>query len=153
MSGCGHRRILATAWDLCGAAARIFGGWCCDDGFRYFRRWLVGQGRATFESAVALPDSLAGVPAITRLAGRHRRDWDDEEEWPEWESLDYVAKDAYESVTGIADECGEGFYDAVETRFGSTTFKRDPDGERWSANDEAIVALKIPLPAALFPVG
>ena len=143
----------ALTWDLWGAAARIFGGWCSDDGFEDFRLWLIGQGRATFESAVASPDSLAAVPAITRLAGRHRRDWDDEEEWPEWESLDYVAKDAYESATGIADECGEDFYDAVETQLGSMTFKRHPDGERWSAYDEAIVALKIPLLAALFPLG
>ena len=30
-----------------------------DDGFQYFRAWLVGQGRPVFEAAVADPDSLA----------------------------------------------------------------------------------------------
>ena len=145
-------RNHAFTWDLWGAAVRIFGGWCSDDGFDYFRLWLIGQGRATFECAAASPDSLAGVSSISRLAGRPRREWDDDEEWPEWESLDYVAKDAYESATGDASEYGKAFYDAVKIQLSSTTFKRNPEGERWDAKDEAIAALKIPLLAACFPL-
>jgi hypothetical protein len=114
---------------------------------------LIGQGRATFESAVASPDSLAAVPAIARLAGRHLSEWDGDEEWPEWERLDYVAKDAYELATGNVEECGEEFYNAVEAQLGSTAFKRNPDGERWAARDEATAVLKIPLLAASFPLG
>ena len=47
-------------WDLWGAAYLINGG-CSDDGFDYFRGWLVAQGRATWERAVADPDSLADL--------------------------------------------------------------------------------------------
>lgn len=36
----------AYTWDLWGAAYVIHGG-CSDDGFEYFRRWLVSRGRAT----------------------------------------------------------------------------------------------------------
>ncbi|GJF27921.1 hypothetical protein KNE206_06210 [Kitasatospora sp. NE20-6] len=54
--------------DLWGAAYLINGG-CSDDGFDYFRGWLVTQGRAAFERAVAAPDSLAGLPAVRAAAG------------------------------------------------------------------------------------
>ncbi len=46
--------------DLWGAAYLINGG-CSDDGFEYFRSWLLMQGRAAFEAALDNPDSLAGV--------------------------------------------------------------------------------------------
>jgi Protein of unknown function (DUF4240) len=145
-------RDHAFTWDLWGAAVRIFGGWCSDDGFDYFRLWLIGQGRATFACAVTSPDSLAEVAAISRLVGRHRRDWDEDEEWPEWESLDGVAKDAYESATGSVSEYGKDFFAAVETRLGTTQFKRKPAGDRWDAKDDAVAALKIPMLTARFPL-
>jgi len=50
----------AYTWALWGAAYVINGG-CSDDGFEYFRGWLVAQGRRVFEAAIADPDSLAGV--------------------------------------------------------------------------------------------
>ncbi|GGN90810.1 hypothetical protein GCM10010112_76530 [Actinoplanes lobatus] len=49
--------------DLWGAAYLINGG-CSDDGFEYFRGWLMSQGREVFERAVADPDTLADVPAV-----------------------------------------------------------------------------------------
>ena len=141
----------AFTWELVGAATRIFGGWCSDDGFEYFRLWLIGRGRVTFERAITMPDSLATVPAIQRLAGRRPREWDDDEEWPEWETLDYIAARAYRLVTGTGDECGEDFYDAVRSQLGGTAFRRHPDGERWDAADEPAAAMKIPALAASFP--
>jgi hypothetical protein len=68
---------------------------CSGDGFFYFQPWLVGLGLETFERVAGNPDSLAGVPQIHRLAGRRRSDWSDDE-WPEWERLNYVALNAYE---------------------------------------------------------
>ena len=49
-------------WDLWAAAYLMRGG-CSDDGFDYFRGWLVAQGRAVWERAVADPDSLADALA------------------------------------------------------------------------------------------
>jgi hypothetical protein len=46
--------------DLWGAAYVINGG-CSDDGFDYFRDWLILQGRDVYEAAIADPDSLAEV--------------------------------------------------------------------------------------------
>lgn len=142
----------AYTWDLWGAAMRILGGLCSDDGFEDFRLWLVGHGRAVFEQAVAEPDTLAKVPAIARLAGRPRRDWDSKGEWPEWESLDTVAAGAYNQVTGCDDDCDEEFYDAVESVLSKVDFRRDPAGERWDSRDETAAALRIPALSALFPL-
>ncbi|MEU4116494.1 DUF4240 domain-containing protein [Kitasatospora sp. NPDC028055] len=52
---------------LWGAAYMINGG-CSDDGFDYFRGWLITQGRAAFESVIADPDRLAGLPAVRAFA-------------------------------------------------------------------------------------
>ena len=48
----------AYRWDLWGAAYQIHGG-CSDDGFDYFRAWLISQGQAVYEAALENPDSLA----------------------------------------------------------------------------------------------
>lgn len=55
-------RLMARAYtnDLWGAAYLINGG-ASDDGFYYFRCWLIGLGRDAYEAAVADPDSLADV--------------------------------------------------------------------------------------------
>ena len=52
------------------AAAYIINGGCSDDGFDYFRGWLLTQGRETFERALADPDSLAGLPVVVDAAAR-----------------------------------------------------------------------------------
>jgi hypothetical protein len=50
------------------AAAYLINGGCSDDGFDYFRGWLLLQGREVFEAAVADPDSLAALPAVVSAA-------------------------------------------------------------------------------------
>jgi hypothetical protein len=47
-------------YDHWGAAYFINGG-ASDDGFCYWRCWLVGMGKAVYEAALADPDSLADV--------------------------------------------------------------------------------------------
>jgi hypothetical protein len=55
-------RLAARAYtvDLWGAAYLINGG-ASDDGYYYFRCWLIGMGRKVYEAALANPDSLADV--------------------------------------------------------------------------------------------
>ncbi len=59
--------------NLWGAAYIILGG-CSDDGFDYFRAWLIAQGKDTFYNALENPDSLVKVV-------------DNEEVYPELEEL------------------------------------------------------------------
>ncbi|HWG46276.1 MAG TPA: DUF4240 domain-containing protein [Gemmataceae bacterium] len=46
--------------DLWGVASMVNGG-ASDDGFYYFRCWLVGMGQRVYEAALTDPDSLADV--------------------------------------------------------------------------------------------
>jgi hypothetical protein len=50
----------AYVWDLWAVAFIAHGG-ASDDGFEYFRRWMVAQGQAIFERLLANPDDLAEV--------------------------------------------------------------------------------------------
>ena len=54
----------ACRYDIWEAGALLDGG-MGDDSFKDFRSWLIGQGRAGFESVLADPDSLAGVPGVS----------------------------------------------------------------------------------------
>src|ERR1043165_7575160 len=76
------KRNAAYTWKLWGAAYLINGG-CSDDGFEYFRGWLVSQGQKVYEAALADPDSLAKVA-------------DPENDQHECEDILYVAMRAYE---------------------------------------------------------
>lgn len=65
-----------TFWDLMTdsytnplwAAAYVINGGCSDDGFDYFRGWLIAQGREVFERIVADPDALAEMPIVRAAA-------------------------------------------------------------------------------------
>jgi Protein of unknown function (DUF4240) len=83
-----YDEMLARAfrWDLWGAAFLMNGG-CSDDGFRYFRDWLISEGEAVYEAALADPDSLAEVA---------------QDEEFELESFGYVAAEVYEQLTDAA---------------------------------------------------
>jgi hypothetical protein len=76
-----HRESFG--WRLWGAAYLMNGG-CSDDGFEYFRAWLIAQGRETFEAVLEDPDRLAML--INPEA--------------ELEEFMYVAGDVYEEKTG-----------------------------------------------------
>lgn len=57
-----YRRQLnrAYTWELWGAAYVAHGG-LSDDGFEYFRSWLISKGRAVYERVLADPDVLADL--------------------------------------------------------------------------------------------
>ena len=69
------------------AAAYIINGGCSDDGFEYFRGWLISRGKEVFENAVKDPGTL--VSEIPK-----------EDEDLEYEDMLYVARNAYEKKTG-----------------------------------------------------
>lgn len=55
-----EHKVQAYTWPLWAAGYLINGG-CSDDGFEYFRDWLIAQGRDAFERALTDPDSLADL--------------------------------------------------------------------------------------------
>jgi len=80
---------LAPLW----AAAYIVKGGCSDDGFEYFRGWLIMQGRNVYERVVADPDALADLPGIQAKAPSG---W----QTVECEETLYVAQMAYRAAAG-----------------------------------------------------
>lgn len=111
------------------AAANLVNGGCSDDGFEYFRGWLLLQGREAFENAVADPDSLAKLPAVQAAAA----DMSD----LECEEALGIAFDAYRAAFG--EDLPQ---DAFSIRYG------DPGD--LSAFDEDVMALQLPRLIALF---
>ncbi|MFI9589317.1 DUF4240 domain-containing protein [Nonomuraea sp. NPDC052265] len=100
--------------DLYAAHWFVFGSGSLD-GFEYFVSWLVSLRRETFEKVTDCPDLLIDVPQVLRFltlrtayygsvgpwsADMQRRL---EEEWPEFESIAFVAHKAYEKFGHLSD--------------------------------------------------
>ncbi|MEU0559579.1 DUF4240 domain-containing protein [Dactylosporangium sp. NPDC006015] len=115
------------------AAAYVINGGASDDGFEYFRGWLITQGRETFERALADPDSLATHPAVVAAAA----ECDD----LECEDVLAVVWQAYRDRTGGDDLPAPDF-----------TIRRpdlDPDWE-FDFDDEAEMRRRLPRLMALY---
>lgn len=95
--------------DLWGAAYIINGG-CSDDGFDYFRGWLISRGREVFEAGMRDADSLASFIKIEEF----------EDGDAEFEDILGVARHAYKAKTSqddFYDKVGEGEYRLPEITF------------------------------------
>jgi hypothetical protein len=127
-----RRELFAESyrWELWGAAYLINGG-CSDDGFDYFRGWLLGQGSAIWHAALADPDSLADHPEVS--SRRPLEGWGD---LLECEDMLYIAYDAYQALTG------QELSVEVARR---QPRPRLPDlGERWDFEDAAEMRPRYP---------
>jgi predicted DNA-binding WGR domain protein len=71
------------------AAAYLINGGCSDDGFDYFRAWLIAQGKEVFAKTVENPDFLAKYIKAEQVG-----------EEVECEDILYVAARAFEQKTG-----------------------------------------------------
>ena len=96
----------AYTWDLWGAAFVINGG-CSDDGFEYFRAWLLMLGRDTLDRALADPEFLLDAAQDPPF---------------ECEAVLYVPATVYESLTGKALPPGPAQ-------------PNEPAGEPWEEDD------------------
>ena len=114
----------AYTWDLWGAAYRINGG-CSDDGFDYFRSWLISRGRAVYEAAIANPDTLAAVT-------------DPERDDYEFEDLLYIPLIAYEELTGEE-------MPPIDFHWPS-----EPRGQHWGLDDDEQVSKRLPMLAKAY---
>ncbi|WP_200824683.1 DUF4240 domain-containing protein [Nonomuraea solani] len=120
-------RLAAHRADLWGAAYLINNG-CSDDGFDYFRCWLVAQGRAVYEAALADPDSLAGHgPVRSSIAGDLGA--------CEYEDFMYAPEWAHRQLTGRGLPEGGGAYPRL--------------GRFWDFNDDDEMRRRYPRLMAL----
>jgi hypothetical protein len=114
----------AHTWDLWGAAYQINGG-CSDDGFYYFRSWLISRGREIFEASIQDPDSLAAII-------------DPDQDECDFEELWNAAVEIYEEMTG--------------QEMPASTFQWSPvpGGERWNFDSQEETAHRLPTLTALY---
>lgn len=89
-----HDSYSSDMW----CAAYIMNGGCSDDGFEYFRNWVISRGQTTYYTAKRHPDSL-----ITECI--------EGEDYYELESFWYVAVKAFKNKTG------ENLYDYISDDF------------------------------------
>jgi hypothetical protein len=83
-----HEQMAAAFhWDLWGAASIIAGG-CSNDGFAYFRSWLISRGQRIFTTALANPESLVDVADAPDVEDVF------------FEELLYVPAEVYRGATG-----------------------------------------------------
>ena len=65
----------AERWDIWEVAYHTCGG-CSDDGFNYFRNWLIGRGRDAFYAVMSNPDNLADCPIKGDPSAPQEVEWD-----------------------------------------------------------------------------
>lgn len=120
------RRRLNEAYrhDLWGAAYLINDG-ASDDGFEYFRLWLIGRGQRAFESVLKDPDSLATLVP-------------EDIEYAEFESLLYVAPEVYEELT------------SQPLPPSTVELPAQPAGEPWDFDDDDAMQAHLPKVSARF---
>lgn len=88
-------------------AGYLMNGGCSDDGFEYFRLWVISRGRKAYEAAMANPDNL-----IDYIGD------DAEMDFFEFELFLYVALEAFEEAVD-ADLYDYIDYDNFKTREGN----------------------------------
>ncbi|GLW53779.1 DUF4240 domain-containing protein [Kitasatospora phosalacinea] len=135
------RAPLDTPGTLAVAKA-VLRDWVGDDGLWYFYGWLLGLGREAHHLAVHAPDVLADHPAFRRLAALPRERWDDHD-FPEWETLNYCAHEAYEQLTGEED----GLEEALEAIGHDSPCNAEFDEPVWTPEQRAA---RLPRLTALF---
>jgi len=96
-------------------AGYIIGGGCSDDGFEYFRNWLISKGKDVYYNALENPDSL-----ITKNEREVLYDF-------EFESFSYVAFEAFKQKTGkdLYDYIDEEKFTEREGGYPNIEFKWD----------------------------
>jgi hypothetical protein len=86
------RVMVASGKEDLWAAAYLINGGCSDDGFDYFRGWLIAHGREVLARAVREPDTLADLPTVQAAA--------DTGAVFEAEDVLSIAQEAYAQATG-----------------------------------------------------
>jgi hypothetical protein len=103
------KRHDAYRWYLWGVAYIINGG-CSDDGFEYFRSWLIGQGKEAYERVLQDPENIVDL-------------FDEDDEELECEDLMGAAYYAYQDVVG------------QEMPSTKRDYSSPPQGDRWNEDD------------------
>lgn len=118
------RSYLSELW----CAAFINSGGCSDDGFDYFRCWLISRGREAFYTVLEKPDRLLEFTSDTQQEYEY-----------EFEAFGYVAVYAFERKTG------KSIYSHIDDRLRDASEGYAPINFNWEEDNPA--SLKAICPA------
>jgi hypothetical protein len=116
------------------AAAYLINGGCSDDGFDYFRGWLVTRGRDAWTHAVADPDSLVDIVHTGKAARLVRAIRP-----LECENMLGAAAEAYERVSGDHEAYWAAFADADDAQL-----LTEPRDDPFDFDDEGQMRVRLP---------
>jgi hypothetical protein len=92
-------------------------GWCSDDGFEYFRLWIIGRGEKTYNNAKINPDSLADELVYGRTIY-----WNERFSYLPAEALRNTGRgDLYELLRDVNFESSEDVNDKSDITFNWST--------------------------------
>ena len=101
------------------AVAYIVLGGCSDDGFDYFRFWLVARGKEVYMKAIQNADSLSNE--FENLT---------DDEYPEQEDLDYAPNKVFQK------KFDKNFNDEKESNINYREISRPAITFEWNEDDE-----------------
>ncbi len=119
-----HFRHISYKQELWAVAYVVLGG-CSDDGFDYFRFWLIVQGQKVFYNALENADTLCDV--FSELEDPEGDDY------PEQEDLNYAVQKVLEERTG-----DEDFFYTVEENYLLPQYTHKIELEWEEDNEESI---------------
>lgn len=137
-------RATAESQDIVNAAVLIEHGFLGDDSFDDFRAGLVALGRATFDRAVAAPDTLADHPLVREIAAAH------DPRWLGREDMLFVASHAYAIVTGEDEVTFYDFAEAQRPEPPAPVGGDEPVDDYWDVDDEVVARQRLPRLSDLF---
>jgi hypothetical protein len=120
-----HRAGKGDVW---AAGMLLNGGHGTDDGFEYFRNWLIAQGRSVYESALVNPDSLAAAVA----------DMTEDGPSAEWETYGYAGADIYSEKTG------RNVYEDLAESVTSNAPATEEEDFDWAFYTDSVLASRLP---------
>ena len=116
--------------------AELANGGASDDGFYYFRLWLVGMGKGVFEAALADPDSLADVLDPTN---------------DRYEAEMYAAAPrAWEEVMGLTFEEAENPYGKAYEKAAPPRAPLEWPADEWPSDDPDEDRRRLPRLSAMY---
>ncbi|MDR1451599.1 MAG: DUF4240 domain-containing protein, partial [Helicobacteraceae bacterium] len=113
-----HFHTISYDQALWAVAYTVLGG-CSDDGFDYFRFWLITRGKTVFSEALLNADSLCGLFELLT-----------DDEYPEWEVVDYIPEKVFEKKFGADFYAEEDKYDFERKPYPKIEFEWDEDDEK-----------------------
>ncbi len=110
--------LYDTYNDKMWCAGYIMNGGCSDDGFEYFRNWVISRGKETYYNAKQNPDSLI-------------KEVSEEMDMYDFESFWYVALEAFNQKTGkdLYDYIDEDNFKTKEGNYPAIEFTWEEDNE------------------------